>query len=242
MNRELKRCSILAAGLVFIIFGVAAYPRLVVSAPQDAVVCTGWHALCSSSLDCKMSGDQVDCDCLKVNESHIVVTSEIQDPVIKVSTLSKCTDQNPCDVDEAPVCQAIQAGQYQVDQVKYKWVSTYSYRGWCEILAQGPIACDRNVPGYNGDRYWAICDAAPCVEKQNPSDPNKPLSCRCRVDDEPFATFGSCTGVNGGIMSSMPLWAWDFQNNTYTFPMPGYEFVKSACESFKSDSIKMEKK
>lgn len=41
-------------------------------APEDAVACTGWHALCSASPDCKMTGDKADCDCLRVNEPHIV--------------------------------------------------------------------------------------------------------------------------------------------------------------------------
>lgn len=226
------------SGMALIILGVVAHPTTVISAPQDFVVCTGWHALCSSSLDCKMTGDRADCDCLRVNEAHIVATDEIQDIAAKLATITKCTVQNPCSIDEAPVCQAIQAGQYEVDQVNYQWVSTYSYRGWCDILAQGVVACDINSPGYSGDQYWAICDAAPCVENPNPSDWNKPLSCNCRVRNEPFASFGSCTGIHGGIMSSMPLWAWDFERNDYTFPMPGYEFVKGACEVLESDELK----
>ena len=220
-------------GLIYL--GVAAYPALAIGTPQDFVVCTGWHALCTDSHDCKMSGDQADCDCLRVNENHIVATDEIQDQTVKTATRARCTQQKPCAVDEAPICQAIQTGQYEVDHHKYKWVSTYSYRGWCGILSQGVVACDPSLPGYSGDKHWAICDAAPCIEKQNPSDPNKPLSCQCRVEKDPFASFGSCTGINGGIMSSMPLWAWDFQKNDYSFPMPGYEFVKSACELLKSD-------
>jgi hypothetical protein len=46
---------------------------------------------------------------------------------------------------------------------------------------------------------------------------------------------GSCTGDNFGIMSSMPIWAWDFENNTYTFDMPGYEYVQGACALLASD-------
>ena len=51
--------------------------------PQDFVVCTGWHALCTASPDCKMNGDTADCDCMRVNETHIVATSEIQDTAVK---------------------------------------------------------------------------------------------------------------------------------------------------------------
>jgi len=205
--------------------------------PQEFVVCTGWHALCTASPDCKMHGDKADCDCMRVNETHIVATSEIQDTMVKNLTQAKCTTKHPCDVDQAPVCNAIKYGQYKVDNVTYDWVSTYSYRGWCSLWLK-PTACDQNATSYIGDRYWAVCDAAPCTENQNPSNPDKPLSCQCRVRDESFVGFNdSCTGDNGGIMSSMPLWAWDFRNNTYPFPMPGYEYVQGACAALKSDPL-----
>jgi hypothetical protein len=209
------------------------------NAPQDFVVCTGWHALCTSSPDCKMNGDKADCDCMRVNETHIVATAEIQDTAVKRLTEVKCTNVHPCNVDQAPVCKAIKYGQYEVDDIKYDWVSTYSYRGWCGLLKQGLKSCDPQAEGYTGDSYWAICDAAPCTETTNPSDPEKPLSCQCRVEENtPFVGMNdSCTGENGGIMSSMPIWAWDFQNNTYPFAMPGYEYVQGACAPLKSDPL-----
>jgi hypothetical protein len=149
--------------------------------PQEFVVCTGWHALCSASPDCKMNGGTADCDCLKVNENHIVQTSSIQDPLIKHLTDAKCTTAHPCDVDEAPACHAIKSGQYTVDNTRYRWVSTYSYRGWCSLLQANLQSCDPGTAGYSGDRYWAVCDAAPCTEIENPSNPEKPLSCKCQV-------------------------------------------------------------
>jgi hypothetical protein len=207
------------------------------NAPQDMVVCTGWHALCTSSPDCTREGDIANCDCMRVNETHIVATAEIQDIPIKRLTQLKCTNAHPCAVDEAPICKTIASGQYEVNYVKYPWVSTYSYRGWCSILARGVKLCDPTAPDYTGDTAWAICDVAPCTEITNPSDPQRPLSCQCRVqENQPFAGMNnSCTGQNGGIMSSMPTWAWDFQNNTYPFPMPGYEYVKGACSALESD-------
>ena len=78
-----------------------------IDAPQDFVVCTGWHALCTASNDCKMNGDKADCDCMRVNETHIVETNEIQDAAVKHLTQVKCTNEHPCDVDQAPVCKAI---------------------------------------------------------------------------------------------------------------------------------------
>lgn len=210
------------------------------AAPQEIVVCTGWHALCTASPDCTVNGDKADCDCMRVNEAHIMVTSEIQDSAVKRLTQIKCTNVHPCAVGQAPVCQAIKYGQYAVDNVKYDWVSTYSYRGWCGLL-KNVKACDQTADGYSGDVIWAVCDGAPCTENRNPSDPNRPLSCQCRVvaDNTPFVGMnGSCTGDNGGIMSSMPLWAWDFQNNTYPFPMPGYEYVQGACAPVESDPLK----
>ena len=207
--------------------------------PQDWVECTGWHALCSASNDCKMNGDKADCGCMRVNENHIVMISAIQDAAVKRLTMAKCTNQHPCGVDQAPVCRAIADGQYEVNNVKYDWVSTYSYRGWCSILQPAPIACDTRAPGYAGDKNWAICDAAPCTENSNPTDPEKPLSCQCRVEKTPFVgPGGRCVGDNGGIMSSFSLEAWDFKNNTYPFPMPGYEYVQGACSALKSDPVK----
>ena len=211
------------------------------NAPQDFVVCTGWHALCSASYDCKMNGDKADCDCLRVNEPHIVETASIQDTAVKRLTLSKCTNKHPCDADQAPVCKAIKYGHYKVNKVKYDWVSTFSYRGWCGLLQVKPIACDPRAAGYTGDRYWTVCDGAPCTENQNPTDPEKPLSCQCRVEDGRITPFlginGSCTGDNGGIMSSSPLWTWDFQNNSYRISLPGTEYVQGACAPLESDPL-----
>lgn len=183
-----------------------------------------------------MNGSTAMCDCLRVNEPHIIATGEIQDPVAKRLTESKCTDEDPCGVDAAPVCKIIQDGQYRVDHVRYFWVSTYSYRGWCGILKLKPRSCDPGAPGYTGDSSWAICDAAPCTENPDPFDPERPLSCQCRVDHAPFVGMNdSCTGTRGGIMSSMPTWAWDFEHDTYPFPMPGYEYVRGACAPLTSD-------
>ena len=206
--------------------------------PQEFVVCTGWHALCSASPDCTMNGDKANCDCLRVNETHIVDTTGIQDAAVKRLTQAKCTAEHPCGVDQAPVCKAIKYGKYKVDNVKYDWVSTFSYRGWCSLLEVKPVACDQHATGYTGDLYWAVCDGAPCTENQNPSDPDRPLSCQCRVERTPFVgTNGTCTGDKGGIMSSSPLWTWDFQNNTYRIPLPGLEYVEGACAPLKSDSL-----
>ena len=203
--------------------------------PQLAVVCTGWHALCTASTDCKTEdGAKADCACLRVNEAHIMVTGEIQDPAVKRMTQTRCTSRNPCDVDEAPVCSAIRDGRYMVDQVKYDWVSTYSYRGWCSFYRAK--ACDPTQPDYVGDTRWAICDGAPCTETVNPADPEKPLSCQCRVMEGPFiGTEDSCTGENGGIISSVQLQYWDFDKNAFSVPVPGYEYVHGACAVLRSD-------
>jgi len=208
----------------------------IIDVPQKLVVCTGWHALCSASTNCTMHGDKAYCDCMRVNETHIVETSEIQDTVVKNLTQAKCTEKHPCDVDQAPVCNAIKYGQYEVGGVKYDWVSTYSYRGWCSLLMMNLTACDQNATGYTGDMYWAVCDAAPCTENRNSSNPDMPLSCQCRAKNTPFVGVNeNCTCDNGGIISSFSLGAWDFRNNTYPFPMPGYEYVQGACAPLKSD-------
>ena len=214
-----------------------AQSRSTHNVPQPFVACTGWHALCTASADCHVNGDKANCGCLRVNETHVVETDAIQDSAVQHLTLAKCTTEHPCGVDEAPVCEAIRSGHYTVDGVPYRWVSTFSYRGWCSLLQVNMKACDPASDGYKGDTEWALCDAAPCTENQNPSDPDKPLSCRCQtVANIPFlGTNGSCTGDNGGIMSSSPAWTWDFQNNAYRIPVPGMQYVQGACAPFKSD-------
>jgi hypothetical protein len=203
--------------------------------PDDVVVCTGWHALCSASTDCQVNGDRASCDCLRVNETHMVMTSEIHDPVLRRMTQARCNSKHHCEVDEAPVCKVIRDGQYEVDGIKYPWVSTFSYRGWCDLYR--PKACDVTDNNYRGDRIWAICDAAPCVENPNPADPNRPLTCDCPIVKEQsfIGTKDSCTGENGGIISAMALWVWDFENDTFSVPVPGYDSVRSACAALESD-------
>jgi hypothetical protein len=218
--------------------GTEMHARHHVDAPQELVVCTGWHALCASATDCRVKGNEADCDCARVDENHIVMTGEIQDAAVKALTQARCTDEHPCDVGEAPVCKAIDHGTYKVGGVRYDWVSTYSYRGWCSLLPKFK-ACDQTAQGYAGDTIWAICDAAPCTETPAPFDPDKPLTCQCRVvrDTAFVGTNGSCTGDRGGIMSSFPVSSWDFQNNTYPVPVPGYEWVRGACAAYKSDPL-----
>jgi hypothetical protein len=204
------------------------------NSPQVFVVCTGWHALCTASPNCQMNPakDKADCDCMRVNETHVVATDSIQDPAVKRLTLIRCTTEHRCDVDEAPVCNAIKYGQYEVDGVKYDWVSTYSYRGWCSLLKPPPRDCN------TGDLHWAFCDAAPCTEIQNPSNPDQPLSCQCQVVNSQFVGLnGSCTGENGAIISSSPDETWDFEKNTYKFPIPGLEYVNGACAQLGSDPL-----
>jgi hypothetical protein len=203
--------------------------------PQLAVVCTGWHALCSFTPDCTTNdGIKADCDCWRVNETHIILTSEIQDPAVKRSTQIRCTSRNACDVDEAPVCSALRNGQYEVNQVRYAWVSTFSYRGWCDRYR--PVACNTTAPGYVGDTRWAVCDAAPCTEVENPTDPDRPLSCQCRVMEGPFiGVEGTCTGKSEGLISSVDLQYWDFELNRFSVPAPGYDYVQGACDPLNSD-------
>lgn len=47
---------------------------------------------------------------IRVNETHIVAATEIQDNAVKRLTRVKCTEKHPCDIDQAPVCKAIKYG------------------------------------------------------------------------------------------------------------------------------------
>lgn len=77
---------------------------------------------------------------------------------VKQETLETCTASHPCAPGDAPVCKAIKDGTFTVDGEKYQWVSTYSYRGWCENWK--PVACD--------PAPWADCMTYPCTENPNP--------------------------------------------------------------------------
>jgi hypothetical protein len=195
------------------------------SIPQEVVECTGWHALCSFADDCKVvSGDTANCDCWKVDENHFVMTSNIKNEVLKARTRTACTSDRPCAVDEAPICRVIQDGDYVIGHEKYEWVSTYSYRGWCENW--DPARCDA-AP-------WVDCMTSPCTESN--ANPDRPLNCQCTINTTRFVgTKGTCTTAPGEVMSTIPWYAWSFRENQFTFAMPTYEYVKSACARLRSD-------
>jgi hypothetical protein len=203
------------------------------SIPQPQVVCTGRHALCSFADDCVVDKNNpwlANCACWEVSEPHIVSTADIKDQAfgglpIKKMTQRLCTVDHPCNVDEAPVCMAIKR-LLQNQRRAYNWVSTYSYRGWCENWE--PVACgNKNSP-------WADCMSSPCREVAPGTD--RPLNCRCDVLTGPFVgTRGSCDAGKGKVMSTIKQEMWDFDHNTYRIPPSGFEYVNSACSSLGSD-------
>jgi hypothetical protein len=200
----------------------------VTPAAQGTVECTGWHALCSLATDCKVVNEEhADCPCWQVNEQYVVVTADISNPDIKEETQSGCTSAHPCAVDESPVCQAIKSGNYTVDGHRYEWVSTYSYRGWCENWK--PVRCDA-AP-------WADCMTSPCVENHDRrTDHDRPLVCRCNVKTESFVgTDGRCKSRRGEVMSTINQKFWNFHDKKFTLDMPGYEYVQGACAPIHSD-------
>lgn len=203
------------------------------SIPQINVACTGWHALCDAADDCTVVGDKANCACWRVKEQHIVVVSKITDTEVKGLTESVCTKGHPCDVDQAPVCSAIKSGQYTVDGVQYPWVSTYSYRGWCENFR--PADCSGAKTG-----QWADCMTSPCEEIPNPADPQRPLSCQCVVKQSDFVGINGTCNPRGPdkVQSTFENGLWNFKANTYVVPPPGYKYVREACATLKSDPKK----
>lgn len=200
--------------------------------PQVTVECSGWHALCSLATDCRATGgEQADCACWKVNEQHMIMTSNIKNETfggapIKEDTRRRCTTDTPCGLDEAPVCGAIQ-DLLETDA----WVSTYSYRGWCDHW--DPVKCEL----YNAGP-WADCMTSPCVVSADPTDPNRPLSCQCTLNNGPYVgTNGTCSRKNSNIvMSTIERFIWNFNDNEFAIAVPGYsEYVKSACAPIQSD-------
>jgi hypothetical protein len=216
--------------MVVLTYGLMASAEVSIGdPPQLSVECTGWHAVCALATDCKVDQNQADCACWKVKEPHVVATTNIKNDTfggapVKEQTQSECTKAHPCDVDQAPVCKAIKElgdGQY---------VSTFSYRGWCKKW--DPVKCEGENEG-----PWADCMTSLCTEIQDPKNPQRPLSCQCTVNYGPFVgTHGRCRTKKGTVMSTIPEGAWNFKRGTFSFPMPGDEYVKEACAPLKSDS------
>jgi hypothetical protein len=228
------RIFALATSAAFAACGSIAWAQTALPAYQEAVECTGWHALCDFAVDCRVNLDgTASCACWRVNENYMVGVSNIKNSGLKAATQAACTKDYPCGVDEAPVCAAIQSGTYTVDgdAREYEWVSTYSYRGWCDHW--NPVRCEGREAG-----PWADCMTSPCIEtKGRIGNPDRPLTCRCTIETSAFiGSMGSCRTRPGEVMSTIPRVSWDFRNAEFAFPMPGYdEYVKRACGRLRSD-------
>ncbi|MFN7900952.1 MAG: hypothetical protein ACK5N0_15085 [Synechococcaceae cyanobacterium] len=196
--------------------------------PQAVVQCKGAHALCNASIDCQRQGkDKALCPCWNVNETHLVLTSKIQDALVRQETQRRCTQGSPCGLEEAPVCRVIREGHYRVDKVTYPGVSTFSYRGWCQTFR--PVACEA------AKAPWADCMAAPC--QKNPNNPDRPWTCQCRIQNSAFVGInGSCDSATGQVMSTFERPLWNFQTGAFSLPLPGNDFVNlGACRFLRSD-------
>lgn len=97
------------------------------------------------------------------------------------------------------------------------WISTYSYRGWCQNW--DPVECQGEDAG-----PWADCMTSPC---EVVDDSDRPLSCRCTVNVDPFVgTNGSCDDENPEtVMFTIERFTLDFKNNG--FPFPGRDMCTS---------------
>jgi hypothetical protein len=210
-----------------------ASAQVTINKPQETVECTGWHAVCAMATGCKVvDQNTADCACWKVNERHVVFTIGIKDatfggdPIMK-ETRETCTTVHPCGLDEAPVCQEIK------NLLPGKWVSTFSYRGWCKNWKA--LACEDKNEG-----LWADCMTSSCSESQDPQDRHRPLNCQCTVHKGAFVgTNGTCNSPAGTVMSTIDISFWDFDNGMFSSfaEMPANEYVnKEACGRLSSDT------
>jgi hypothetical protein len=185
--------------------------------PQQFVVCTGQHALCSFATHCELSADgtHASCNCWDVNDTFIVNTAAILDASAKQATLAACTDAHPCATNEAPVCTAIASHQFMVNGVSPARVSAFSYVDFCKRF--NPVSCSAGP--------WASCMTAACDVTNK--DPNKPLTCSCPVIKSPFiGVQGSCEQPRNTVMSTIPA--------TFNFSaLPGSAFVLEACQALR---------
>jgi hypothetical protein len=52
----------------------------------------------------------------------------------------------------------------------------------------------------------------------------------------PFVgTKDSFTGDNGGLISAIELQYWDFETDSFSVPVQGYEYLQRACAALRSD-------
>eukprot|EP01083_Nonionella_stella_P269923 913615_1 len=71
------------------------------SEPQPLIQCTGVHALC---IFAACSPDGI-CRCKTYDSIYQIATAAIKNDTIKDATLSYCTLESPCEINQAPICE-----------------------------------------------------------------------------------------------------------------------------------------
>ena len=181
------------------------------SSPQARVECIGRHALCTFS-SCTQNGL---CDCWVVNSTFSVSTSEILNETIRIETQKVCTQDKPCNINTAPICNAIINNSYYINNTLSWAVSAFSWEAYC--TRADPVNCPTGL--------WAACMTASCIERDN--DPNLAL-CSCPVKLSPWIDFqypnkqSNCKYPNGVITSTVPA-------NFSMEVLPGASYALEAC-------------
>eukprot|EP01083_Nonionella_stella_P269924 913616_1 len=184
--------------------------------PQPLVQCAGVHALCVFA-SCSSDGS---CRCKTYDSIYQIAAGAIKNATIRDATLSYCTYESPCAINEAPICQAIINDEYYVGDLLSQVTSAYSWNSFCER------AWPTTVWSECTDGLWASCMMAPCT--YDPLLPDFAL-CECDVnagvnvawiDNDPYQ---SCRYPGDIMKASVPV-GFDFG-----FFM-GTDYVFQACE------------
>eukprot|EP01084_Bolivina_argentea_P102462 183555_1 len=120
--------------------------------PQPLVQCAGVHALCVFA-SCSSDGS---CRCKTYDSIYQIATAAIKNDTIKDKTLSYCTLESPCEINQAPICEAIINNEYYVNDKLSQVTSAYSWNSFCERAWPTQIWSQCN------DGLWASCMMASC--------------------------------------------------------------------------------
>lgn len=202
--------------LFLLVAAVAATSSAQASTPQDRVLCSGPHVLCSLA-PCEIKDDATAiCRCVEVNDTYAVSLSEIRNDDVSAATKARCTASSPCSLDSAPVCEAIKRGNIEFGSVRVEpgMVSTFSWGGWCSATEFDP-----SRPAVCSPSPWAACMTAPCRRNK---DGGGSVDCQCTWQNSSWIDFRGGGKECSKMVSSVPA---DFDMQQ----MPFASQVLGAC-------------
>eukprot|EP00746_Dinoflagellata_sp_MGD_P008295 gnl/MRDRNA2_/MRDRNA2_116588_c0_seq1.p1 gnl/MRDRNA2_/MRDRNA2_116588_c0~~gnl/MRDRNA2_/MRDRNA2_116588_c0_seq1.p1 ORF type:complete len:227 (-),score=31.79 gnl/MRDRNA2_/MRDRNA2_116588_c0_seq1:175-855(-) len=203
---------------------VVSFAGIALATPQARVECSGAHVLCSMA-ECSIQHDKDNtalCSCLQRNSTYVVAVNQLRNSTIAQQTAKRCTEETPCAVGEAPVCNAISEGSVFGGQPTAPgMVSTFSWGGWCDVASYNPDA-----PTVCPQSPWAACMTAPCWQ-----DAEDGVTCQCTWANSSWLDIRGDRCNSKIVVSTVPG-SFDMRI------MPGSQYVLPACEKVWTSPIK----